>query len=402
MKSTFKKADILVPTNIDISKWSVVACDQYTSDPLYWEETKKIVGKNPSSLNIILPEVYLDDNVDKSIKKINKTMESYLKKEIFQEYNDSLIYIEREQSDGRIREGIIGEIDLEDYSFENNSKTRVRATEETVIERIPPRVKVREHAPLEMPHIMILINDPKKEIIESIKYGAHEKIYDFDLMQNGGHIKGYKVPEELEDILLEKINNNDNELVFAVGDGNHSLATAKICYEKLKEKLSAEDYLKHPARYALVEIVNLHSDALQFKPIHRVLFDIDVDNFIKELNNYYNITEEGTGQKITIVTNNYSKDYYIENPKSNISVGSIQMFLDEYLKTHEGIIDYIHGEDAVKDLVNNDNTIGILLDSIKKEELFDTVIKDGVLPRKAFSMGHSYDKRFYLEARKIK
>ena len=297
-------------------------------------------------------------------------------------------------------------IDLEDYSFERDSHALIKATEETVLERIPPRVKVREKALLELPHIMLLMDDDKKEIIESIKDEIKEKdkIYDFDLMQKGGHIKGYLLSNKTIKRVQKQIAQLEQKesLLFAVGDGNHSLATAKTCYEKLKDTLPKEEYLNHPSRYALVELVNLHSDALDFEPIHRVLFNVDTNDFIKELKKFYKVNETGNGQKIEILTKELDKKIYIENPVSNLPVGSIQVFIDNYLKTHPIKIDYIHGEDTVKNLSKIDNNLGILLEPIKKENLFQTVIVDGVLPRKAFSMGHSEDKKFYLEARRIK
>ncbi len=419
MKVPFQKANILIPKDLDMEKWSVVACDQYTSEPEYWNKVEEIVGNNPSTLRITLPEIYLEEkNVEERITKINQTMEEYLKNDIFTEYKDSMIYLERKQSDGRIREGLIGMVDLEDYSYEKGSQTLIRATEKTVIERIPPRVKVRENASLELPHIMILIDDDKKEIIEELKNKVtdNDKVYDFDLMQNGGHIKGYKlkdrdantVIEQLEhladkDVFEDKYDVKDKGvLLFAMGDGNHSLATAKACYEKLKETMSEEEYLNHPARYALVELVNLHSPALEFEAIHRVLFDVDVDDLVTELNKYYIINENGNGQKFELIYKDYDKVLYIENPKSNIPVGSIQMFLDEYLSNHKGKIDYIHGEDTTKELGSKENNIGIIFEAMDKGDLFKTVILDGALPRKTFSMGHSQDKRYYLESRKIK
>lgn len=418
MKVPFKAGNILIPKNVDMHKWSVVACDQYTSEPKYWEEVESIVKDAPSTLRITLPEIYLnDENVSERIKKINLTMEDYLKEDIFTELNDSMIYLERTQSDGKVREGLMGIVDLEDYSYEKGSQTLIRATEKTVIERIPPRMKVRENASLELPHIMILIDDEKKNIIESLKNKVNEEdvVYDFDLMQNGGHIKGYKLGNDaINEVisLLEaladksyfekKYNVSDKGvLLFAMGDGNHSLATAKACYEKLKET-EGDKALESPARYALVELVNLHSSALEFEAIHRVVFDTDVNDLLENLYKYYDINENGNGQKFTIVTSDEIKDLYITNPKSNIAVGSIQMFLDEYLSNHKGSIDYIHGEDVTKKLGSKEGNIGIIFDAMAKEDLFKTVILDGALPRKTFSMGHSYDKRFYLEARKIK
>lgn len=415
----FKRANILLPKNIDMTKWSVVACDQYTSEMDYWNEVEKIVGSSPSTLRITLPEIFLEDSdVNERINKINDTMKEYLDKDLFYELKDSMIYLERTQADGRVREGLMGMVDLEDYSYEKGSQTLIRATEKTVIERIPPRLKVRENALLELPHIMILIDDEKKKIIEDLKNEVTDSdvVYDFDLMENGGHIKGYKlnndsmtkVEEGLEalcdkEYFEKKYNVKDKGiLLFAMGDGNHSLATAKANYENVKKTMTPDEYLNHPSRYALVELVNLHSEALEFEPIHRVIFDTDVNKLIEELYKYYDINEEGNGQYFELVTKDIDKKLYISNPKSNIAVGSIQMFLDEYLKDNKGKLDYIHGDETTKNMGMEENNVAILFEAMPKEELFRTVILDGALPRKTFSMGHSYDKRYYLEARKIK
>ena len=419
MKIPFRAGNILIPKKTDMTKWSVVACDQYTSEPEYWNEVTKIVGDAPSTLNLTLPEIYLEESdVNERIKRINENMDKLLEEDFFNELEDSMIYLERTQSDGKVREGLMGIVDLEDYSYEVGSQTLIRATEKTVIERIPPRVKVRENAKLELPHIMILIDDEKKDIIESLKNKVTETdvVYDFDLMKNGGHIKGYKLNGEVineintkldkladKDYFEKKYNVHDKGiLLFAMGDGNHSLATAKACYENLKKTMSEEEYLNHPARYALVELVNLHSSALEFEAINRVVFDVDSKKLVEELNKYYTINENGNGQEFELVTSNGVKKLYIENPKSNIAVGSIQIFLDEYLKNNSGKIDYIHGDDVTKELTLKGNKVGFIFKPMKKEELFRTVILDGALPRKTFSMGHSYDKRYYLEARKIK
>lgn len=415
----FKRANILLPKNIDMTKWSVVACDQYTSEMDYWNEVEKIVGASPSTLRITLPEIFLEDSdVNERINKINDTMKEYFDEDLFYELKDSMIYLERTQADGRVREGLMGMVDLEDYSYEKGSQTLIRATEKTVIERIPPRLKVRENALLELPHIMILIDDEKKKIIEDLKNEVtnSDVVYDFDLMENGGHIKGYKlnndsmtkVEEGLEalcdkEYFEKKYNVKDKGiLLFAMGDGNHSLATAKANYENVKKTMTPDEYLNHPSRYALVELVNLHSEALEFEPIHRVIFDTDVNKLIEELYKYYDINEEGNGQYFELVTKDIDKKLYISNPKSNIAVGSIQMFLDEYLKDNKGKLDYIHGDETTKNMGMEENNVAILFEAMPKEELFRTVILDGALPRKTFSMGHSYDKRYYLEARKIK
>ena len=419
MMIPFKSGDILIPKKIDMNKWSVVACDQYTSEPNYWNEVNNIVGDNYSTLNLILPEIYLEDNnINDRIKNINNNMDKMYKEGIFKEYKDSMIYLERTQADGKIREGLIGVVDLEEYNYEDGSTSLIRATEKTVIERIPPRMKIRENALLELPHIMVLIDDDKKEIIECLKNKVSNKdiVYDFDLMMNGGHVKGYKLNNKTIKEVIEKIEKLSNKdyfenkynvkdkgiLLFAMGDGNHSLATAKACYEKLKSNMSNEEYLNHPARYALVELVNLHSDALEFEAIHRVLFDVDVKDLINSLYDYYEINENGNGQKFELITSDINKVLYISNPKSNISIGSIQMFLDDYLKNNKGKIDYIHGEDITKELGSKKNNVGFIFEPMSKNDLFKTVILDGSLPRKTFSMGHSNDKRFYLEARKIK
>lgn len=415
---TFTTADILIPKNENMEKWCVVACDQYTSEPSYWSEVESIVADNPSTLRLTLPEIYLeDDDVSERIKKINETMSDYLDKGIFKTLENSMIYVERTTLNGRVRKGIIGKIDLEDYDYNKGSETMVRATEKTVIERIPPRMKVRENALIELPHIMLLIDDEKKDIIDNLDkvVTKDEMVYDVDLMQKGGHITGYKLKDENVNDILSKLDaladknvfedkygvSDKGVLLFAVGDGNHSLATAKATYNKLKESNTSLDVL-NKARYALVEVVNLHSDALEFEPIHRVLFDIDTDDFMRELNKYYDINKTKMGQKIHIITKDIDDDFYIDNPKSNLAVGSIQLFIDEYLENHKGRVDYIHGDDVTRSLGKKENNIGILLPKMEKNDLFKTVILDGALPRKTFSMGHSYDKRYYLEARKIR
>ena len=402
MKIPFKRGNILLPKNTDMTKWSVVACDQYTSEPEYWNSVREIVGSNPSTLNLTLPEIYLEESdVEERIKKINQNMEELVNMDFFNEYSDSMIYLERTQEDGKVREGLMGIVDLEDYSYEKGSQTLIRATEKTVIERIPPRVKVRENALLELPHIMILIDDEKKNVIESLKNKVTESdiVYDFDLMKNGGHIKGYLLNNETMDEVDERLEcladkdyfenkygvKDKGILLFAMGDGNHSLATAKACYENLKKEIG-EKALSSKSRYALVELVNLHSDALEFEAINRVIFNTDKDKLLNSLKEYYTINKEGNGQEFRVVTDNIDEAWYIENPKSNIAVGSIQMFLDDYLKDNVGKIDYIHGEDVTKSLASKDNNVGFIFDAMAKEDLFKTVILDGALPRKTFSM----------------
>ncbi len=417
MDKVFSKAKILLPKDgTDMSKWSVVACDQYTSEPQYWQAAADYVGDSPSMLNLVLPEVYLEaDDVSDRIKNICETMDKYIADGVLIEREPAYIYVERTQADGMVRKGIVGKIDLEHYDYSKGSTSAVRATEGTIIERIPPRVRVRENASLESPHIMILIDDTAKSIIEPLgkEKENFEKAYDFALMQNSGSIKGYFVSDEISeriDTLLEelcdldKFNakydvNESSPLAYAMGDGNHSLATAKACWEKLKAE--GADVNTHPARYALAEIVNLHDDAMVFEPIHRVIFDVDTDAFEKFL--AQNGVKEGTsGQTFEYIANGTTKTMSISNPTANIAVGSLQNLIDEYLKDNAGTVDYIHGYDVVRDFAAKDGNVGILFDVMDKSELFKTVILDGALPRKTFSMGHAHDKRFYTECRKIK
>lgn len=401
-----KPADILLPNVSDMQKWSVVACDQYTSEPEYWKSVENFVNDSPSSLRLILPELYLEsDDCDSRIEKIHSEMEEYLKKNIFVNYEKALIYVERTLLNGTVRKGIIGSVDLEEYDYSKGSKSLIRATEGTVTSRIPPRLKVRNNATLELPHILILIDDVEKTVVESIDKTKLKKLYDFDLMKNGGHIEGYLI-ENADEIfsalnaMYEKLDMT-NPLFFAVGDGNHSLATAKAYWEKIKTELSEEESKYHPARYALAEIGNLHDDSLVFEPIHRVVFNCNPDNLLASLKKFYNTSKETGIQSFEAVFNGKCETIYISNPKSNLAVGSLQIFLDEYAKENDIKVDYIHGKGTVHSLTKEENTIGFLLPPMDKSDLFKTVISDGALPRKTFSMGEASEKRYYLEARKI-
>lgn len=427
--TAFKNADILIPKNEDMYKWSVIACDQYTSEPEYWDEVYKTVGDSPSTLNLILPEIYLEkDDVSERTEKIHASMDKYISDGIFEEYKNAMVYVERVQSNGIVRKGIVGAIDLEKYDFSKGSNSEVRATEATVIERIPPRIKVRQGASLELPHIMILIDDPEDTVIGQLDGCEMKKLYDFELMQNGGSIKGYLVDEQKQEKIdsalceladPEKFNKkygleNSPVLLYAMGDGNHSLATAKAFYEQLKKENPDKDFSNHPARYALAEIVNLHSDALKFEAIHRLVYDVDCDDLIIEMIETLGLFDiENSDQYIImpcikesdryIITpyGDIDMKFYINNKTSNLSVGSLQNFLDSYIKKKGGKIDYIHGTETVKNLAEKYNGIAFILPDMDKSQLFPTVIKDGALPRKTFSMGHADDKRFYIEARKI-
>lgn len=402
---SFFPADILLPENADMTKWSVVACDQYTSQPEYWEDVEKIVGDSPSAYKLVLPELYLNgDNVESKISEINKTMDDYLGC-VLKEYKNSYIYIERTMNNGSVRRGIIGAVDLENYEFKPGNSAMIRATEGTVAERIPPRVRVRENASLELPHVMLLIDDKDDVVFKSIKKG--EKVYDFELMKDSGHLAGWVISDNdaLADALLKlqkDTEDSNGTMLYAVGDGNHSLATAKACWENIKK--SGKNVENHPARYALVEVGNIHDSALEFEPIHRIILNCDAKDLLSKLDEYCGITDKNIEnfQEIYSVINCEVKKLYIKKPTSNLAVGTLQGFLDEYIRKNNCEIDYIHGDDVVKELSKKENSIGFLLSSMDKSDLFATIIKDGILPRKTFSMGEACDKRFYAEARKIK
>lgn len=415
--TAFTSADILLPKlHADgMTKWAVVACDQYTGEPAYWQKVSDIVGEAPSALNLILPEVYLDaPDAQQRIESVNSCMKKYLADGLFEEFPNSLILTRRTQADGRVRTGLVGAIDLEQYDYTKGSKSPVRATEATVASRIPPRVKIRRDAPLELPHIMILIDDVMRTVIEPIESRRSEltKLYDFDLMCGGGHLEGYLLDEAAKsavfaalDELSDKTRFNERYdlsgeevLLYAMGDGNHSLATAKECYE-LKKREGSPD--AETARFALAEIVNLHSPALEFEAIHRVIFEVDTEKLMREMTEALGLVKGGEGQSFTVILGGESAVYSVTKPTSNLTVGSLQGFLDRFLAENAGRIDYIHGEEVVRELCAAENSIGVLLPSMTKAELFPTVIKDGALPRKTFSMGHAHDKRFYCEARRI-
>lgn len=397
MKYHFNSAKMLLPKS-DFSKWSVVACDQYTSEQKYWDEVKEIVGDAPSALNIILPEIYLSDDNTPRIDAINENMKKYLEQGVFEEYDNAMIYVERE-SNNTVRKGIVGVIDLEDYDYTKGSSALIRATEQTVLERIPPRVAIRKDAVLEMPHVMLLIDDKERKVIEPLtdKKGTFDTAYDFELMQGGGHIEGYFIDENtqkaVQDALESLLSGKDNEMLFAVGDGNHSLATAKECYRQNPTELN---------RYALVEIVNIHDASIEFEPIYRVMFNIDADDFMNKFMEAHAVSGGDVTQDFECVTKNGSEHITVK-ATAELPVGTLQVFIDEYLKEHKDVkIDYIHGEQVVYDLCKEDNTLGFIFEGMGKDDLFPAVVSDGSLPRKTFSMGHAHDKRYYIEARKIK
>ena len=413
-KNAFLPADILLPKTDSMEKWAVIACDQFTSDQAYWDRVRKTAEGSISTINLILPESELGTEMEaEHTKKINETMAEYLKDDVFTCYPNSFVYVERTLENGDIRLGLVGMVDLDAYDYSIGATSAIRATEKTVPERIPPRQRVRRDAPIELPHILMLCDDHKKCLIEPIgaKKDQLKKLYDFDLMEGGGHITGWLVDGEAAEEFnrtLEEYTATVGEkyvgidavpVVFAVGDGNHSLATAKSCYEELKAAHPGEDLSNHPARYALVELENIHDDAMVFEPIHRVIFNTDVEKLLGELENTW--CAEG-GFEVKWYSNGKTGTLCLDRSKSELAVGALQSFLDQYLKENAGDIDYIHDDDALIEFAQKENAVGFLLPAMEKSQLFRGIMSDGILPRKTFSMGHSREKRYYIEARKIK
>ena len=421
MCNIFRATDIILPNgDVDPEKWAVVAVDQFTSQPEYWNEVEQIVGDSPSTYRMILPEIFLEEeDVEDRLSRINASMHQYEKDGIFRTCQDAMIYVERKDSIGRIRAGIVGAFDLEAYDYHKGSSTLIRATEATMESRIPPRLHVRENALVELPHILLLMDDPYKSVIEplaSLK-NEMEMVYDFDLMMGGGHISGYLIPKEQQEKILkalEKLTYPEHfvtkygfkdtpPLAYAVGDGNHSFATAKAYYEQLKKEHPDQDLSRHPARYCLAELVNLHSPALEFEAIHRIVTETEPEKLILEMTEKLELSEKETecGQSFQIVVQGRARTVWIGKASSKLTLGTVQAFLDQYVSEHGGKMDYIHGSRIVKDLSKKDNSVGFLMPEMEKEDLFPTVILDGALPRKTFSMGHAQDKRYYMECRKI-
>lgn len=402
-----RKPKILLPVdNIDLNKWSVVACDQFTSQPEYWQSLKEYIGDAPSSLNLIFPEVYLSGDKQEYTKRINATMDSYLKNNLFKNVDD-MILVKRIIPNGKVRLGIMLEVDLEAYEYTPSNHALIKATERTVVERLPIRIDVRRNASLELPHIMLLVDDPNNTVIEPIyaDMDGMEELYNFELNMGGGRLEGAKIKDSnrvleslsklLEPDVLQAKYNTVEPMLFAVGDGNHSLATAKECWNKIKKTLSKKEKLDHPARFALCELVNLHDESLEFEPIHRVIKGVNED-FIVEMARAL----DGKGR----LRLEYLGKKYILNIPDNPSdaIKDIQDFIDEYISENEAVEqDYIHGDEHLLKVVERDNSVAIFMPKIAKESLFDYVIRRGVLPRKAFSMGVAEDKKYYLEARKI-
>ena len=394
-----RPARILLPApSVSDETWACIACDQYTSEPEYWQKAFAAAGDAPSALRLILPEVYLKESADR-IPVIHKTMAQYLQDGLLAPAVDpGFILCERTVPSGT-RLGLVCAVDLEQYSFEKGSLPLVRPTEQTIASRLPPRLVIRRGAPVELTHIMILIDDPGRTVLEPLqaRKDALRKVYDFDLMMNGGHLKGWAVDraEDLEAVdsamnrLLDSL--GADPLLLAVGDGNHSLATAKAYWNELREGLSEAERENHPARYALCEIVNIHDEALLFEPIHRVVTGTGAESLLADWQAYAAARgmtlDAAEGHAFTVVSADGDTTVTVGNPEGAIPCETVQKFLDDFLARHpEAEIDYIHGEQSLRTLAAAPGAVGFLLPEIDKKSFFSDVKKLGVLPRKTFSM----------------
>ena len=410
-KMIFSPCDVLLPPYAHDSdewgSWSVIACDQHTGDVSYWDEVKKAAEGSPSTFNLILPEAYLGSEKEAEHKTvIGRAMKS-LDDGWLASYRDALVYVERTLAGGEVRRGLVGKVDLEHYDYSKDTSSAVRPTEGTVAERIPPRMAVRREAVFEAPHVMVFINDESDRIIESLAARKAEMrlLYDFELMLGGGHISGYLLSGEvLEEVLerlyaLESYGRENGVLIYGVGDGNHSLATAKACYEEMKEKDGAASAAK--SRYAAVEIVSVFDDSIVFEPIYRIVKGIDTADFADALKAFA-VGRDGDGVSVGVVCGDAESTVLLPVGKGELTVGVLQDFIDSYIEENGGVCDYIHDEDVLRALALEENSVGLLFDGIGKDELFPYVAASGALPRKTFSMGDASSKRYYLEVRRIK
>ena len=404
---TVKPFDILVPAVAEPEKFAVVSCDQFTSQRDYWEKLDEFVGDAPSALRLIFPEVYLEDgDYEERIRQINAAMYDYLDKGVFRTLKDSYILVRRQTAYGYTRLGIVAPVDLEDYSYEYPTEAVIRSTEGVVANRIPPRLKIRKDAPVELPHVMLLLDDRDKTVIEPFykKRDTLEKLYDFELNMHGGHLTGWRIDAAELDAVLDKyvesikgLYGKESTLVFAVGDGNHSLATARAYWKDVKKTLTPEERENHPARYALVEIENLHCDGIVFEPIHRFVFGVDDSDFVLHMSTAL----KGKGRLNMFTTNmNYS---VAVSDNSVQAIADIQAAIDAYISAHpDASVDYIHGLDNLHAVADTSDGVAVEMPCIAKEELFGYVVEHGNLCRKAFSMGEAEDKRYYFEAKRIR
>ena len=401
--SCFRPANILLPKDVSYEKWAVIACDQFTSDKVYWERVADNAKDVPSAYHLVFPEIYLEDRPADRIQVIARNMKQYISDGLFQEYPQAFVYVERTLLDGSIRPGIVGLVDLEQYHYDPAMKPSIGATEQTVLERIPPRIAVRREADLEFPHVILFCNDAQNKLVAPLqqKKTSLQKLYDFMLMEEGGHIAGWLVSGTEAEYLQKAVDGYLQEAegsALLVADGNHSLVTAKCWYEELKKNNPDKDLSGHPARYALVELENILDPSVVFEPIHRVIFETDADRLLSDLEEI----SSPDGTAIEWVAGERRGTIRLNVPNGQLPVAVLQNFLDAWLKNHAGKIDYIHDADAVEKLASSANTLGLMLPIFDKAELFAFGASGKILPRKTFSLGHGREKRYYLEGRKIR
>ena len=398
----FSSADILLPDSAAPEKWSVIACDQFTSERDYWERVRGSVGGAPSTLNLIIPETYLGGPLEESTRKIHGTMEEYFNNGILREYKDSMVFVERTLQDGSIRRGLVGAADLEQYEF-SGGKAAILASEGTAMERLPARISIRRDARIELPHIMSFIDDPGETVIEPLIMKADKLplLYDFDLMEGGGHIRGRQVAGSDAEQVMAAIRalRKESGACLVIGDGNHSLAAAKVYWDEIKQGMSSEEREKHPARKALLEINNVYDKAIVFEAIHRMVFGASAADFA------------GALEKAMPPGNDYIFGWHSRGVSGTVGVAAscigdaltiAQEFLDAYLEKNGCTIDYIHGAETIKRLSQEENRVGLILPAMEKSDFFATVSAKGVFPKKSFSVGRAKDKRYYLECRALR
>ncbi len=400
MSNHFCSADILLPKVQDYSKWAVIACDQYTSDPTYWENVEKEVGVHPSTLHMIIPEAQLHTAGNERTQSVCQTMKDYIAGDLFDEYPNSFVYLERTLQDGSVRQGIVGAVDLDTYDYDPKENTRIFATEQTVLQRVPPRVAVRKEAELELTHVVMFCDDPAGTLIEAVaaRKDRLPKLYDFDLMAEGGHITGWLLEGENACAFDAAIASYEREKAYLVGDGNHSLVTAKLCYEDYKAHNPEQTWKDAPARFALVELENIHSNSISFEPIFRIVSCKSPEKLASDLT----MLDSADGTPVTWHIGNHSGVVKLPVEKEKLPIETLQAFLDNWLSENEGVIDYIHGEAETLALAQIPGNIGLLVADLGKQILFPYVLSGKVMPRKTFSVGHAAEKRYYLEGRKIK
>ena len=394
----FQPAEILLPAG-NLRKWSVIACDQFTSDGVYWTEVERIVGDAPSALRLMLPEYYLGRNDEaERMAHISETMLQYLNSDVFQAYHDSLIYVERTLSSGKVRCGLVGVIDLEAFDYSDQTNAPIRASEHTVEDRLPPRVRVRMNASIEMLHIMLFFDDPEHQLMKLAASSAEDTVYDFDLMGGGGHIRGARICGDSAWLLAEEASGS-GDFRFAVGDGHHSLAAARNCWLEQKRSLPEKEWARHPARYALVELVNIHDPGVSFEPIHRVVFQTDTKHWFSAAAERLC---DPNGRPLAFLCGTESRTIPVKGNAIGEVIEHAEQFCKWYCAQYGGTLDYIHGDDETRYLSQPDGCCGILFPKMKKAELFHSVAQTGPFPKKSFSIGLGTDKRYYLECRKIK